>query len=151
MISKDTIDEIKRIDIVDGISGYLSLKKRGESYVSICPFHEETTPSFVVSPKKNIFHCFGCGESGDLIDFVMKYRNCGFTKACHEISKYYRINIGSESDPNYIPRKTRLQLWEEKVIMRMADGKNNISEVDKQRIKTAQSRINKINQRYNLT
>jgi len=65
-------------DIVEVISRHLSLKKSGQNYVGICPFHSEKTPSFIVSPVKQLFHCFGCGVGGNVITFLMKYENMPF-------------------------------------------------------------------------
>lgn len=78
-------DVIKRIidenNIVDVIEEYLPLKKAGANYSTNCPFHKEKTPSFIVSPDKQMFHCFGCGESGDSISFLSKYKNYTFVEA----------------------------------------------------------------------
>ena len=79
---KDYIDELhEKVDIVSTINRYVKLKKRGRNYVGLCPFHEEKTPSFVVSPEKQIFHCFGCGASGDVIKFLMKIDGMDFKEA----------------------------------------------------------------------
>ena len=70
-IKEDVVDKIKsEVDIVDFISEYIHLKKSGTNYMGLCPFHSEKTPSFSVSPSKEIFHCFGCGEGGDAISFL---------------------------------------------------------------------------------
>ena len=79
---QDFIDRVKSAsDIVGTISSYLPLKKSGANYVALCPFHTEKTPSFSVSSSKQIFHCFGCGEGGNVISFVMKYENLPFIDA----------------------------------------------------------------------
>lgn len=84
-------DVIKRIldgnNIVDVIEEFLPLKKAGNNYSTRCPFHKEKTPSFMVSPDKQIFHCFGCGESGDSISFLMKYKNYTFVEASEYLAK----------------------------------------------------------------
>ncbi len=83
-------DVIKRIlddnNIVDVIEEYLPLKKSGANYSTNCPFHKEKTPSFIVSPDKQMFHCFGCGESGDSISFLTKYKNYTFVEAAEYLA-----------------------------------------------------------------
>ena len=78
----NVVDEIRnRCNIVDVVGRVVTLKKAGSNYKGICPFHNEKTPSFVVSEQKQIFTCFGCGASGDVIGFVMRYYNMDFTQA----------------------------------------------------------------------
>lgn len=72
---------LERIDIVDYISQYVELKRNGISYKGLCPFHTEKTPSFMVTPSKKLFHCFGCGVAGNVITFVMKYNNLSYIDA----------------------------------------------------------------------
>ncbi len=82
MIPQEIIDRIlDRVDIVEVISGFVPLKKTGRNFKACCPFHNEKTPSFVVSPDKQIFHCFGCGAGGNAIGFVMKYENMDFPES----------------------------------------------------------------------
>ena len=82
MIPNETIDQIlDKIDIVEVISGYIPLKKTGQNFKTHCPFHKEKTPSFTVSPARQIFHCFGCGTGGNVISFLMKYENMDFIEA----------------------------------------------------------------------
>ncbi|MDR1017133.1 MAG: DNA primase [Lachnospiraceae bacterium] len=81
-IPEEIVEEIiSRIDIVDFISSYVNLKHSGSNYMGLCPFHNEKTPSFSVSRNKQIFHCFGCGEGGNVISFLMKYENLTFVEA----------------------------------------------------------------------
>ena len=80
--SSEVIEEVvSRNDIVDVISGYIKLKKSGSSYVGLCPFHNEKSPSFSVSGTKQMYHCFGCGVGGNVITFVMEYENYTFPEA----------------------------------------------------------------------
>ncbi len=75
----ELLDEIRsRNDIVDVISGYVTLKRKGSNFFGLCPFHNEKSPSFSVSPNKQIFHCFGCGVGGNVFHFVSKIENLSF-------------------------------------------------------------------------
>ncbi len=88
------LEEIKsKVDIVDFISDYAQLKKSGQNYKALCPFHSEKTPSFMVSPTKQIFHCFGCGVGGDVVSFLMKHDNISFNEAVRYISKKAGITL----------------------------------------------------------
>ncbi|UCG77854.1 MAG: DNA primase [Nitrospirota bacterium] len=88
MIDNNISDEIKsRLDIVDVISDYADLKKAGSNFKGLCPFHSEKTPSFVVSPQKQIFHCFGCNAGGDIFGFIMRYENVTFPEALETLAK----------------------------------------------------------------
>ena len=69
-------------DIVDIISEYVQLKKQGRNYSGLCPFHGENTPSFSVSPDKQVYHCFGCGAGGDVFSFLMEIEGCIFSGSC---------------------------------------------------------------------
>lgn len=94
MNSDRLIEEIKsRIDIVDFISDYVHLKKAGQNYKGLCPFHPEKVPSFMVSPSKQIFHCFGCGIGGDIISFLMKHDNLSFNEAKKYIAEKAGIQL----------------------------------------------------------
>ena len=79
---EEVIEEVRmRSDIVDVISGYVKLQKKGSNLFGLCPFHHEKSPSFSVSPSKQMYHCFGCGVSGNVITFVMEYENYSFREA----------------------------------------------------------------------
>lgn len=98
-------DVINRIldenNIVDVIEEFLPLKKAGNNYSTNCPFHKEKTPSFIVSPDKQMFHCFGCGESGDSISFLSKYKNFTFVEAAEYLAKKAGIVL---EEKNYSPK-----------------------------------------------
>ncbi|MDB9435203.1 DNA primase [Microcystis aeruginosa] len=90
----DTIEEVKqRIDIVDLISERVVLKKRGREYVGLCPFHEEKSPSFTVSPAKQMYYCFGCGAGGNGIKFFMEVGKQSFGEVVFELARRYQIPI----------------------------------------------------------
>ncbi|HIX59286.1 MAG TPA: DNA primase [Candidatus Blautia gallistercoris] len=83
----DIIEEVRtRNDIVDVISGYVKLTKRGSSYFGLCPFHNEKTPSFSVTPGKQMYYCFGCGAGGNVFTFLMQYENYTFTEALQHLA-----------------------------------------------------------------
>ena len=101
MIDKTSIEELKsRLDIVDVIGNYIELKKAGSSYKALCPFHDEDTPSFVVSPAKQIFHCFGCGKGGDAIAFVMEYEKLSYPEAIEKLAAMYNFSLRYTNESN---------------------------------------------------
>jgi len=94
MITKASIENLKAsIDIVDVISSYIPLKKAGVNYKACCPFHDEQTPSFVVSSAKGIYHCFGCSVGGDSIRFVMEYEKLNYVEALEKLANSYGIAL----------------------------------------------------------
>lgn len=93
-IPQETIDEIKgRVNIVDAVSEHVTLKKAGRNFVGFCPFHQEKTPSFTVNPEKQIFYCFGCGEGGNAISFIMKINNMTFPEAVRHLAAKAGVHI----------------------------------------------------------
>lgn len=112
-IPESFIDElISKADIVDVVSRYLELKKSGSSYFGLCPFHNEKTPSFSVSADKQIFHCFGCGEGGGAISFIMKYEGLEFLDAVRFLAAQYNMTVpdDTQSPSNRARRETLLAL-----------------------------------------
>ncbi len=96
-IPEDKIEEIRSsVNIVDFISGYVQLKKRGKNFVGLCPFHQEKTPSFTVSEEKQIFHCFGCHAGGNVYKFLMDYKSISFVEAVQEVADYAGISLEYE-------------------------------------------------------
>src|SRR5688572_2302901 len=94
MISQNTIQQVlNRIDIVGVIGEFVKLKKRGASYLGLCPFHNEKTPSFTVSPTKEIYKCFGCGKSGNTISFIMEHEKYGYVEALKWLARKYGVEI----------------------------------------------------------
>ena len=90
----EAIDEIRnRLDILDVVQSRVVLKKRGTNYWGCCPFHNEKTPSFCVSPQKGIFKCFGCGEGGDAISFLMKINNQSFNEVIKDLAQQFGIEL----------------------------------------------------------
>ena len=94
MIDKLTVEKIyNAAQIVDVVSDFVTLKKRGVNYVGLCPFHEDSSPSFYVSPSKNICKCFACGEGGTSVQFIMKHEQVSYTEALRYLAKKYHVEI----------------------------------------------------------
>ena len=93
---EDIVARVKeRADIVQIIGEVVDLKKSGARHLGLCPFHGEKTPSFSVHSGQQFFHCFGCGESGDVFSFMMKYHNLDFPSALKELAAKYRSEIAN--------------------------------------------------------
>ena len=93
------IDEVKvNNDILDIISQYVILKRSGRNFLGLCPFHKEKTPSFSVSPDKQIFHCFGCGAGGDVISFICKMENVNYREAIEILAEKAGIALPVSDD-----------------------------------------------------
>lgn len=97
MIPQETVQTIlDTAQIVDVVNDFVSLKRRGANWVACCPFHNEKTPSFYVSPSKGIYKCFGCGKAGSAVGFVMEHEHCSYTEALKYLAKKYHIEIQEE-------------------------------------------------------
>ena len=93
-LKEGEVEELKsKADIYSVVSNYVKLKKTGRNYTGLCPFHKEKTPSFTVDTSKQLYHCFGCGEGGDLITFVEKIENMEFIEAIEFLAKKIGYNL----------------------------------------------------------
>ena len=100
-IPEETVEQVlASTDIVDLISSYFPVKRAGSTFKALCPFHNEKTPSFNINPARQNFKCFGCGEGGNAIGFVMKYENLPFPDAVRKLAQRANISIQEEAyDP----------------------------------------------------
>ena len=99
MIPQETVNQIlDAVQIVDVVSDYVTLKRRGANYVACCPFHNERTPSFSVSPSRGIYKCFGCGKAGNAVGFVMEQEHCTYVEALRYLARKYNIEIVEEEE-----------------------------------------------------
>ncbi|MBW6488390.1 DNA primase [Sulfurimonas sp.] len=105
MITQDSIEALKaRLDIVDVVGSYLDLRKAGANYKAPCPFHDEKSASFIVSPSKQIYHCFGCGVGGDSIKFTMEYEKLNYPEALEKLASSYNFSLAYSDSKNSKPR-----------------------------------------------
>lgn len=109
MIDKGTIDRIiDTADIVEVVQDFITLKRRGVNYLGNCPFHNEKTPSFTVSPSKQIYKCFGCGKGGGSVNFIMEHEHLSYVDALKYLAKKYHIEIvDKEETPEDVARRNR--------------------------------------------
>ncbi|MDG4655502.1 DNA primase [Ectobacillus antri] len=103
-IPDEVVERVRQsVDIVDVISEYVQLKKQGRNYFGLCPFHGESTPSFSVSSDKQIFHCFGCGEGGNALSFLMKIEGISFSEAVQKVGEKVGVNVaGYVGEPQVV-------------------------------------------------
>ncbi|HIO55776.1 MAG TPA: DNA primase [Candidatus Marinimicrobia bacterium] len=98
-VPQDTIDRIRdSAEILDVVSDYVELRRRGRNYFGLCPFHTEKTPSFSVAPDKQIYHCFGCGTGGNAISFLMEYEKISFVESLQKLAERYGIELNLQRD-----------------------------------------------------
>ena len=112
--SDEIIDEIRNSnDIVDIISQYVTLKKSGRTFFGLCPFHKEKSPSFAVSPDKQIFHCFGCGVGGNVFHFISKIENINFKETVEMLAERANIELPkSENSEEEKREKLKARIYE---------------------------------------
>jgi len=116
MIPSQIIEEIRnKADIVKVVSEYVKIRKRGKNYLGLCPFHSEKDPSFTVSPEKQLFHCFGCNEGGNVFAFIMKMENIGFAEAVEELGAKLGISVPKASGKG--PSKTEKDKYYQVVLL----------------------------------
>ncbi len=107
---EEIVEEVRsRNNIVDVISGYVSLKKRGSNYFGLCPFHNEKSPSFSVTPDKQMYYCFGCGAGGNVITFVMEYENYSFVEALQYLADRAGMELPKEEASKELKAQTELR------------------------------------------
>ena len=107
-IPEDIIREIKdRADIYEVISGYIQLKKNGNRWKGLCPFHQEKTPSFIVSPERQAYHCFGCGKGGNIFTFIMEKEGVDFVNAAHLLASRYGVIIPETQNKSWTPEEKK--------------------------------------------
>jgi len=117
--SEDLVEEIRlRNDIVDVISGYVKLQRKGSSYFGLCPFHNEKSPSFSVSPGKQMYYCFGCGAGGNVFTFIMEYENYSFTEALKVLAdragiELPKVDMSKEAKERADEKTSLLQIQKE--------------------------------------
>ena len=113
-IHSDTIEEVKqRADIYDVVSEQVVLKQRGKDFVGLCPFHEEKTPSFTVSPVKQMYYCFGCGAGGNSLKFLMELKQQSFADVVLDLAQRYQVPIKTESPEQHQEFQRQLSLREQ--------------------------------------
>ena len=132
MISQDSIEALKaRLDIVDVVGSYIELKKAGGNFKAPCPFHDEKSPSFVVSPQKQIFHCFGCGAGGDAVKFVMEYEKLNYPEALEKLAQTYNFTLTYTDNKHNKPRTKvieKLNEWYQSLLPRNQTAVNYLRE-----------------------
>ncbi|MFA5575735.1 MAG: DNA primase [Tissierellaceae bacterium] len=112
-VDNEIVEKVREAsDIVDIVSGYLALKKSGSNYVGLCPFHSEKTPSFTVSDSKQFFHCFGCGEGGDVVTFIMKRENLSFPEAVKFLAEKAGIEVEEKEPKDLLQRQEKEKAYE---------------------------------------
>lgn len=132
MITQDSIEALKaRLDIVDVVGSYLELRKAGANYKAPCPFHDEKTASFVVSPAKQIYHCFGCGVGGDSIKFVMEHEKLNYPEALEKLASSYNFSLSYSDKKNDKPRSgfmEKISSWYQYLLTKNSEALSYIKE-----------------------
>jgi DNA primase len=163
MIDNQSIETLKNsIDIVDVIGSFIELKKAGANYKAPCPFHGEKTPSFVVSPTKQIYHCFGCGVGGDAIRFMMDYEKLSYPEAIEKLASMFNFSLSyTKGSSDYTQSKRVLESIQDFYVKALensnmakeylhsrAISQNSIEKFGIGYVSTTQSVINFLNQNH---
>jgi DNA primase len=122
MINQDSIEALKaRLDVVDVVGNYVELKKAGANFKAPCPFHDENTASFVVSPAKQIYHCFGCGAGGDSVKFVMEYEKLNYPEALEKLASMHNFSLTYSDNKQNKPRSQlmeKINEWYQQLLLK---------------------------------
>ncbi len=109
MIDNNSIENLKsRLDIIDVVGHYMELKKNGANWKCVCPFHDDSNPSLVISPSKQIYHCFSCGAGGDCIKFVMEYEKLSYPESIEKLASMYNFSLDYTSNDGKIKEDRKL-------------------------------------------
>ena len=127
MIENASIEQLKaHLDVVDVVGNYVELKKSGTNFKGLCPFHDEKSPSFMVSPSKQIYHCFGCSAGGDSIKFVMEYEKLSYPEAIEKLASQYNVTLNYTKGSNVAQTSSRvleqIQAWFVKLLNHHSDS-----------------------------
>ena len=132
MITQDSIEALKaRLDIVDIVGSYIELKRAGSSFKAPCPFHDEKSPSFVVNPARQSYHCFGCGAHGDGIKFVMEYEKLNYPEAIEKLAASNNFSLHYTDDTKQKKRSNLLEIlndWYQKLLEEKRDAMEYLHE-----------------------
>ncbi len=150
-IPEEKIDEIRNsVGIVDFISGFVQLKKRGKNYIGLCPFHQEKTPSFTVSEEKQIYHCFGCHAGGNIFKFLMDYKNISFVESVQEVAEFGGIQLTYKGEKDSEKQSLQEELYEinlqaakyfSKILLKEPEGEVARNYFENRRIKTQTQKV----------
>ena len=150
-IPEEKIDEIRNsVSIVDFISGFVQLKKRGKNYIGLCPFHQEKTPSFTVSEEKQIYHCFGCHAGGNIFKFLMDYKNISFVESVQEVAEFGGIQLTYKGEKDSEKQSLQEELYEinlqaakyfSKILLKEPEGEVARNYFENRRIKTQTQKV----------
>ena len=126
--SDEIIEEVRsRNDIVDVISGYVRLTKKGSTYFGLCPFHNEKTGSFSVSPNKQMYYCFGCGAGGNVFTFLMEYENYTFVEALKYLADRAGVELPEEEYSREAKERAEEQMRQKQSIQEYYHSRASLS------------------------